>query len=172
MILNTHTQDVRSSEGHHALPTWYTSTLLARRLLHKSTVGRISTTFPLPIITDPIHHYNPADVVSTLAVALPEYIASCHPDGNPTVLGLQLGTTFKNAAHGFNVSLSLNWLYHHASTTDVTLRDLSSSLMALPRAVLIGYLEPYPSPVDPETRLGLERCFPDAHPDASAWLPD
>ncbi|KAH8429318.1 uncharacterized protein LDX57_006985 [Aspergillus melleus] len=170
-VLNTEHQTPKPSWEHHTLPTWYTSTLQARRLLQKSSVGRISTTFPSPIIPDPVHHYNPPGMVSGLPITLPEYVASCHPDGNPTILGLHLGTTFKNAAFGSNVSLSLDWWDHIASDTDVPLRDLSDSRMALPRAVLIGYLEPYPSPVDPETRVGLERCFLDAHPDARAWLP-
>lgn len=172
-VLDTEHQAAQQPRGRHTLPTWYTSTLLARRLLHKSTVGRISTIFPSPITSDPVHHYNPPGMVSGLPVTLPEYIASCHPDGNPTILGLHLGTTFKNAAFGSNVSLSLDWWDHHVSNTDSPLgrRDLSDSRMALPRAVLIGHLEHYPTPVDADTRAGLERCFLDAHPDARAWLP-
>jgi hypothetical protein len=159
----------RSAPAYHTLPSWYTSTLLARRLLHKSTVGTIATVFPDKIVPDPAHHWKPPSSLASLPVALPEYIAACSDSGNPTVLGLDLGTTFKNVAFGSNVSLSIDWWDHLPATKVPGLRG--SSRAALPRAVLMGYMDPYPIPLDTDTRLGLEKCFLAAHPDALAWLP-
>ncbi|CAI7633237.1 unnamed protein product [Penicillium manginii] len=140
----------RSAPAYHTLPSWYTSTLLARRLLHKSTVGTIATVFPDKIVPDPAHHWQPPSSLASLPVALPEYIAACSDSGNPTVLGLDLGTTFKNVAFGSNVSLSIDWWDHLPATKVPGLRG--SSRAALPRAVLMGYMDPYPIPLDTDTR--------------------
>lgn len=44
-----------------------------------------------------------------------EYIADCEDDdlGNPTILAVTIGTTFKNIAAGSNVSLSVQWAPPH-----------------------------------------------------------
>ncbi|THC89005.1 hypothetical protein EYZ11_011546 [Aspergillus tanneri] len=85
-------------------------------------------------------------------------MASCDDTGNPTILAPHLGTTFKNVAAGSNVTLSIDW-WDHLTDTDVSFSGLSPSRMAL-------------SPLDTETRVGLEQCFVDVHPDTRVWLPD
>lgn len=52
-------------------PSWFTTTLLARRLLARSSTGVISTIFPNPL---PPNSHAP-DSVSGLSVPMPEYIA-------------------------------------------------------------------------------------------------
>ncbi|KAF4765363.1 hypothetical protein HAV15_004024 [Penicillium sp. str.  len=150
-------------------PSWFTSTLMARRLLALSPSG------------SPFHppHMPPSDVAG-LSIALREYIADCdgslssdlsHDDnGDPTVLGLRIGTTFKNIAAGSNLSLQLDW-WDHLNEAGPVYPGLPLSPAALPRVTLFGYLENLPSPLPDDAAAALERCFLEPHPDAKVWLP-
>lgn len=127
-------------------PSWFTSTLMARRLLALSPSGVISTNFPESI---PPSAHAPSDVAG-LSIALREYIADCdgslpsdlsHDDnGDPTILGLRIGTTFKNIAAGSNLSLQLDW-WDHLSEAGPVYPGLPLSPAALPRVTLFGYLD-------------------------------
>lgn len=151
-------------------PSWFTATLMARRLLALSTTGVASTVYPNP------HPPNPRSPssVSGLPVPLPEYIAACDKflsghgegEGNPTLLALYVGTTFRNTAAGSNISLSIDWWDHLASTEPIY-PGFPLSAAGLPRATLFGHVEPLATPVPKE----LEECYFAAHPDARAWAP-
>ncbi|KAL1956376.1 hypothetical protein VTO42DRAFT_7359 [Malbranchea cinnamomea] len=155
-----------------SLPSWETTHLLARRLLALSTTGVLSTVFQ--------DDGSSSSDLAGVPVALPDYIADCSNDkdsplssllgpGNPLILALNIGTTFRNAKAGSNVSLSLDWWHHH--TSDNARDELSGSLAGLPRLSLIGTLEPLPVTLPDNIRRSLESCFLAAHPDAVYWLP-
>ncbi|KAJ5887416.1 hypothetical protein N7495_007457 [Penicillium taxi] len=154
-------------------PSWFTSTLMARRLLALSPSGVISTVFP-----DSVSPRTPPSMAG-LPIGLREYIADCEgalPDGlshgengDPTVLGLGIGTTFRNIQAGSNVSLQLDW-WDHLDQAGPVYPGLPLSPAALPRVTLFGYLEPLPSLSD-RAAVQLEKCFLTSHPDAKAWLP-
>ena len=146
-------------------PSWYTSTLLARRLLALSNTATLSSVYPKAEESN----------LSGIPIGLPEYIADCDdkfPDvtggeGNPTILGLRIGTTFRNIAAGSNLSLSVDWWGRDPKNSDV-------SPASLPRLTLLGYLEEIPTPPasSPSSYSELETCFLSAHPDARYWLPN
>ncbi|PLB38605.1 uncharacterized protein BDW47DRAFT_125145 [Aspergillus candidus] len=140
-------------------PTWFESTLLARRLLALSKTGSISSTFPSS------HPH------AGLPITLPEYIADCSDDddGNPTVLALPVSTIVRNAAAGSNLSLSLDWWSHVGSAPPV-FPGFPPSEAGLPRVTLIGYLERLELRTE-EEEDGVRGCFLEKHPDARAWVP-
>ncbi|KAJ5339295.1 FMN-binding split barrel-like protein [Penicillium brevicompactum] len=157
-------------------PSWFTSTLMARRLLALAPSGVISTTFPDSI---PPSAHAPSDVAG-LSIGLREYIADCdgslpkdlsHDDnGDPTILGLRIGTTFKNIASGSNLSLQLDW-WDHLDEAGPVYPGLPLSPAALPRVTLFGYLDNLPFPLPDDAAAALEECFLGPHPDAKVWLP-
>jgi hypothetical protein len=156
-------------------PSWFTSTLMARRLLALSTVGIASTIYPRP----PPSRSHAPPAVAGLSVSLPEYISDCEeslPDGddggkgNPILLGLYVSTTFQNSGAGSNISLSIDW-WDHLKKTSPLYPGFPLSAAGLPRVSLLGYVERFPRQIDNETRQALESCFLASHPDAEAWLP-
>lgn len=163
----THNEEAtnKNKNAQSSYPTWFTTTLLARRLLSLSTTGVFSTIFPETKDSSPL---------SGSPIGLIDYIANCNhkfPDydeatgqGNPTILGLQIGTTYRNIDAGSNLSISIDWWG----------RDTSNrSPASLPRLTLQGYLEKLPTPPSPpSSHSELESCFLAAHPDAKWWLPD
>lgn len=153
-------------------PSWFTSVLLARRLLALSTSGVASTIFPNTL---PPNTRAPASVAGQ-SISLREYVADCDeeitPDqaGNPTLLALKVATTFHNTAAGSNISLSLDW-WDHLNDTKPIYPGFPLSPAGLPRVTLFGYVEPFPDPVPSDTRQALEKCYLRQHPDARVWLP-
>ncbi|KAJ5249234.1 hypothetical protein N7468_000685 [Penicillium chermesinum] len=156
-------------------PSWFTSTLLARRLLALSSSGVVSTTFPDPV---PSSAHAPSSVAG-LPIGLREYTADCNSflpehlsnddNGDPTILALRVATTFKNINAGSNLSLELDW-WDHIDQAGPVYPGLPRSPAALPRVTLFGYLEALP-PLTDEAATRLEQCFLQAHPDAKVWLP-
>ncbi|KAJ5919322.1 hypothetical protein N7466_010265 [Penicillium verhagenii] len=164
-------------------PSWFTSTLLARRLLAKSTSGVISTIFPNPL---PPSSRSPEEIAG-LPIGLREYISDCdaalpshltHNDnGDPTILALRVATTFRNigSSAGSNFSLELDW-WDHLDQAGPVYPGLGLSPAALPRVTLFGYLDTLPELVGADSGSGpdveeLEECFLASHPDARVWLP-
>lgn len=145
------------------IPTIYESTLQARRILHLSKIATVSTVFPLPRTAE----NRPADVAGA-PIGQMEYYANCGPDTfNPTVLGVTITTTMKNAAAGSNVTLSLRYhLPADAPPSDDPWAYLPANL---PRFALVGYVEP----LDAETveKNDVRNCFIRTHPEASIWEP-
>lgn len=156
-------------------PSWFTSTLMARRLLARSSSGVISTNFPDPI---PPSAHAPSSVAG-FPIGLREYTADCNSflpehlanedNGDPTILALRVATTFKNIQAGSNVSLELDW-WDHIDQAGPVYPGLPLSPAALPRVTLIGYLDTLP-PLSEESSARLEQCFVETHPDAKVWLP-
>ncbi|KAJ5724302.1 FMN-binding split barrel-like protein [Penicillium malachiteum] len=156
-------------------PSWFESTLMARRLLAKSSSGVISTVFPNPL---PPSARSPSSVAG-LPIGLREYIADCdgalpsaltHSDnGDPTILALRVATTFRNIGTASNFSLELDW-WDHIDQAGPIYPGLPLSPAALPRVTLFGYLDPLPGLSDYNT-AELEQCFLKSHPDAKVWLP-
>jgi hypothetical protein len=126
-----------------------------------------------------------------------EYIADCEADGrgNPTILAVSIGTTFKNAAAGSNVSLAVQWTPPHPPAKRIKSHAgsrwwswlsylglavdedkhnhpiaLPYSAANLPRFSLLGHLESIPGGED-DRDSELARCFVALHPDAKYWLP-
>jgi hypothetical protein len=126
-----------------------------------------------------------------------DYVADCEDEGNPTILEIKIGTTFRNIRGGSNVTASMRWSPPYAPAKRISLlsrlaayvpflnaggspydqpADQATSPDAvpysaanLPRFSLFGYLEPIDaSPVD---ALKLATCFTSKHRDAKYWLP-
>lgn len=159
-------------------PSWFTSVLMARRLLALSTSGVASTIFPDSL---PPNGHVPSSVAGH-SISLREYIADCDEalpstydyanggDGNPTLLALKIATTFRNTAAGSNISLSLDW-WDHLNDTEPIYPRFPLSPAGLPRVTLFGYVEPFPEPIPEDVEKSLESCYLRAHPDAEVWLP-
>lgn len=176
------------------VPTSAESAVLARRLLALTPYGTISTVYPDDKDKEGNALENRPTGLGGVPVGLPEYLADCEGDsGNPTLLALTIATTFRNAAAGSNISLSLQWdpphepahrlsvlekaqkmVGWHAQDDDDEARRLEEprsarSVADLPRFSLLGYLEPITGQNAPTSPLAL--CFVKAHPDARWWLP-
>ncbi|GKZ24358.1 hypothetical protein AbraIFM66951_011139 [Aspergillus brasiliensis] len=162
-------------------PSWFTSTLLARRLLALSRTGTASTIFPSPL---PPNSHTPPSLAGH-STSQTEYLADCDPylpsssslksdseeqQGNPTFLALHVATTFRNTAAGSNISLSLDW-WDHINDTSPVWPGFPLSEAGLPRVTLFGYVEPFETPVSETVDSALRKCFLEKHPDAEAWLP-
>ena len=168
-------QDPPDDEGVFSRPSWFTSTLMARRLLALSPSGVVATIFPNPI---PPSARAPATVAG-FPIGLREYIADCNSElpndlfhgdnGDPTLLALRVATTFKNIGAGSNLSLELDW-WDHVGEAGPVYPGLPLSPAALPRVTLFGYLETLSETPD-RTLASLETCFLKSHPDAKVWLP-
>ncbi|KAJ5699126.1 hypothetical protein N7462_001131 [Penicillium macrosclerotiorum] len=168
-------EDVDAETDTWGRPSWFTSALMARRLLALSPSGVISTVFPDTI---PPSSRTPSSVAG-LPIGLREYIADCdgtlptdlsHGDnGDPTILALRVATTFKNIGAGSNLSLELDW-WDHLVEAGPVYPGLPPSPAALPRITLFGYLDTIPE-LSTSATARLENCFLKSHPDAKVWLP-
>ncbi|KAE8144306.1 pyridoxamine 5'-phosphate oxidase-domain-containing protein [Aspergillus avenaceus] len=167
-----HTENAEAQRA----PSWFTSTLMARRLLALSTTGVASTIFP----QDPPENARTPPEVAGQSISLKEYISDCDAalpadiseggNGDPTFLALHVATTFRNTAAGSNISLSLDW-WDHLNDTEPLFPGFPLSPAGLPRVTLFGHIEEFPAPLSRETESALQACYLDAHPDARVWLP-
>jgi hypothetical protein len=154
------------------IPSSYESAIMARRILHLTTTGTLSTNFP-----DSKTRENRPYGLQGMPIGLMDYIADCESTGNPTILAIDIATSFKNVAAGSNISLSLQWTPPHApssrirsyTTSKSKPKPLPYSPANLPRFSLIGYLEKIEKDLVEELKLG--ECFTNVHPDAKYWLP-
>jgi len=175
-----------SQPGAERIPTAYESAVLARRILALTPLGTISTVFPTSASSsagDAAPQEKRPAGLGGAPIGLMEYIADCEPNGNPTVLAIQIATSFKNARAGSNVSLALDWKPPYPPSKRIgaaaasswfgdwwwaTAKDpLPYSAANLPRFSLQGYLEP----IDESKADAVAECFVRAHPDARYWLP-
>lgn len=164
-------------EAHASLhyPTVHESTVMARRILHLSTLGNLVTSFPAtnPSSNEDIHSQeNRPPGVENNPIGLMEYYADCEANGNPTFLAIGLATPYKNYQAGSNISLSVRW-WPKQSLTYAAQGDedipTPHTPAALPRFSLHGYLETI-STKDLATKL-VPACFLRAHPDSILWQP-
>jgi hypothetical protein len=163
----------------YKIPTSYESAILARRILHLTPLGTLSTVFPSPRHAGAnVVERRPSGLAGT-PIGLMDYIADCEETGNPTILAINIATSFKNVAAGSNISLSLQWTPPHPPKSRIeSWFSLSSSkdkdplpysAANLPRFSLLGYLEKIPQ--DEVQALELGKCFTGIHRDAKYWLP-
>jgi hypothetical protein len=166
-----------TSTSEFKIPTSYESAILARRILHLTPLGTLSTIFPS------YHHAfsQPSPSISSLErrpaglegmpIGLMDYIADCESTGDPTILAINIATSFKNVASGSNISLSINWTPPYPPKTRIksAKNTFKYSAANLPRFSLLGYLEKI-SPEEVEAK-DIGSCFTKVHQDAKYWLP-
>jgi hypothetical protein len=149
----------------YRIPTVHESAVQARRILHLSKIGTLSTVFPSSSHSSPHAEENRPSSVSGSPIGLMDYFGDCTPSfhpGDPTILAISIATSFKNVASGSNITLSLRWVPPNPPS-----RPYSAA--ALPRFSLVGYLEDLSDAELEED--GVLPCFLSKHGDARAWLP-
>lgn len=176
----------------HRIPTSYESAVMGRRILALTKLATFSTVFP----EAKANSRRPSGL-DGVPVGLMDYIADCEDEGNPTVLAMRIGTTFRNVAAGSNMTVSLQWMppyapakrislmsrlsayipflgaespYHRATDQSDKIPDtVPYSAANLPRFSLIGYLEKMDQ--NDETSKKMASCYTAKHSDAKYWLP-
>lgn len=152
-----------SSLAHRRIPSVRESAIQARRILHLENIATLSTIFP-PAST---LERRPSDVAAT-PFGMMEYYATCDPHPyNPTILGVTIATTMKNAAAGSNVTLSLR--YHLPPVVPPTDDPWAYLPANLPRFSLVGYIEKLSN--EEVKEHGIRDCFIASHSDAEIWAP-
>jgi hypothetical protein len=110
-----------SSRHGYRIPTSYESAVMARRILHLTSYGQLTSTYPYldarasssspssSSLSPDAAGWWPAHLAGA-PVTLMEYIADCEPDsGNPTLLAVDIATPYVNYRAGSNISLSFQW---------------------------------------------------------------
>lgn len=174
------------------IPTSYESAVMGRRILALTKLATFSTVFP----EAKAQGRRPAGLEG-VPIGLMDYIADCEDQGNPTILALSIGTTFRNVKAGSNITVSLQWAPPYPPTKRISFlsrlsayipfmgtqttyqRGLTSndgapdtvpySAANLPRFSLVGYLEKIEG--DAAASKELASCYTAKHPDAKYWLP-
>ena len=100
-----------------------------------------------------------------------DYIADCESTGDPTILAINIATSFKNVASGSNISLAISWTppYPPKSRIQSAKNSFEYSAANLPRFSLLGYLEKISS--EEVEAKDISDCFVNVHKDAKYWLP-
>ncbi|KAI1648745.1 pyridoxamine 5'-phosphate oxidase-domain-containing protein [Daldinia loculata] len=164
-----------ASESNYRIPTSYESAVLGRRILALTPLGTLATVFP-----DSSRGRQP-DGLGGVPLGLMEYVADCEEEGNPTILAIKIGTTFRNVDSGSNISLAQEWtppyppdkrikstFFDWLFGRDADTKDrVPYSAVNLPRYSLLGYIEK----IDSADAKALSSCFVDTHPDSKYWLP-
>ena len=146
-----------------SIPSVHESAVQARRILYLQNIATLSSIFP----SESTLEHRPNDVSNT-PIGLMEYYASCGPNVyDPTILGVTIATTFKNAASGSNVTLSLR--YHLPSDAPPSDDPWAYLPANLPRFSLIGYVEKLSQ--EEVEEYGIRDCFIKTHPEATIWEP-
>ncbi|KAK1053193.1 hypothetical protein LTR12_003784 [Friedmanniomyces endolithicus] len=188
--------DPAQHNADYHIPTIRESTIMARRIMHLSSLGTLVTTFPhptnsQPILTsdndaDEVHAYeNRPEEMAGSPIGLMEYYADCEPAaGNPTLLAINIATPYRNYAAGSNISLQIRWWPTQSNSYELSTsafpdlevddgdeEDIPTphTPAALPRFSLHGRLEPIPVK-DLAVNL-IPACFMHAHPDSLLWQP-
>lgn len=190
---------VGTDSGIKRIPTSYESAVMGRRILGLTKLATFSTVFPAATNGKDVvdaQFSRPAEL-DGLPIGLMDYIADCEDEGNPTILAMRIGTTFRNVKAGSNITVSLQWTPPYAPSKRISFmsrltaylpfiggqgpynRPLYSgndtpdtvpySAANLPRFSLMGYLENVNA--DEQTSKKLATCYTDKHQDAKYWLP-
>ncbi|KAK5129076.1 hypothetical protein LTR85_000409 [Meristemomyces frigidus] len=183
---------VQDEEEAYHIPSIHESTVMARRIMHLSSISTLITTFPdlsdsdtqqssMALLSDDqqltAFENRPPEMAGS-PIGLMEYYADCEPEsGNPTVLAINIATPYRNHAAGSNISMHVRWwpvqtnTYASFSDHDDEEEDIPTphTPAALPRFSLHGYLEPIPA-LD-LAKLVVPACFMRAHPDSVLWQP-
>jgi len=164
----------------HRIPSIRESTVMARRILHLSSLGTLVTSFPDPSDTDLETLENRPAGMANNPIGLMEYYADCEGTGNPTVLAIDIATPYKNYQQGSNISLAVRWWpkqtmsyaqLQREDDDDDDDEDIPTphTPAALPRFSLHGYLEPITS--SSSDVASITSCFLATHPDSILWQP-
>jgi len=154
------------------IPTTRESAVQARRILHLSSIATLSTNYPHHAsaswsLDDSASSTPPLDIAGA-PIGLMDYYVSCAPRPyDPTILAVNIATSFRNTASGSNITLSLRW--HPPSSTPPSDDLYLYSPANMPRFSLLGYMERIPQ--DEVENAQVETCFLDKHPDAELWIP-
>ena len=153
--------------GAHPVPSVHESTIQARRILQLNNIATFSTVFPPSSDTVSPRENRPTDVAAA-PIGLMEYYAQCGPEPyNPTILGVTIASTMRNAAAGSNATLSLRY---RPPPNAAPVSDPWAYFPAnLPRFALVGYLEKLSNETVQEQ--GIKDCFLKTHPEAAIWQP-
>lgn len=200
ILINPDPHSSSSSSSAVRIPTSYESAILARRILALTPLATLSTVFPTSYSAPTedadglphsilLEHRPPG--LGGMPIGLMDYIADCEqPGGDPTILAINIATSFKNVAAGSNMSISVNWSPPYPPSKRIEFTDMFDwvsdwfgrdqkprkhdpvpySAANLPRYSLLGYLEPITVNSAEEARE-LQSCFLKSHPDARYWLP-
>ncbi|KAI9647757.1 hypothetical protein NHQ30_004145 [Ciborinia camelliae] len=159
-----------SYESTKRIPTSRESAILARRILHLTPLGTLSSIFPN---TSSSSLENRPSNLQNIPIGLMDYIADCEPaTNNPTILAISIATTFKNAISNPNISLSLAWTPPYPPKSRISSEKpdpFAYSAANQPRFSILGYLEPITT--SSAEKEELRKCFVNTHPDAKYWLP-
>lgn len=171
------------------IPTPYESAVQARRILALTPLGTLSTVFPEKSSSSAqtadgvAGQENRPSGLGGMPIGLMDYVADCEDQGNPTILAINIATSFKNVRAGSNISLAMQWSppYPPDKRIKSTLPSWLAGLIGreagrskepvpysaanLPRFSLLGYLEKIEASAD------VASCFVKTHPDAKYWLP-
>ncbi|KAM3434212.1 hypothetical protein MY4824_005551 [Beauveria thailandica] len=115
-----------SVAAEHNIPSSYESAVMGRRILGLTKLATFSTVYPSE--SKSTRRSTVADHgVEGLPIGLVDYVADCEDVGNPTVLELKIGTTFRNVQAGSNLTVSMRWTppYPPAKRIGVAKRALS-----------------------------------------------
>jgi Pyridoxamine 5'-phosphate oxidase len=167
------------------IPTSAESAVMGRRVLAKGKFGTLATVFP----EEASSQENRPPGMGGVPIGLMDYVADCEDTGNPTLLAIQIATSFKNIRAGSNLSLSMRWNPPYnpakrigfASALDFFVgfrwrRALAEpdptpySAANLPRFSLFGYAE-WIAPGEAGKHAALRACFAEKHADAKYWMP-
>lgn len=181
------------------IPSSYESAVMGRRILALSKLATLSTVFPDTHSNDVDSLERRPGGLDGVPIGLMDYVADCEDEGNPTILAINIATSFKNVRDGSNITLSMRWtppyppskrmgsffsrlsaympFLSHGSPYDRSDADeqldtpdtVPYSAANLPRFSLLGYLEPIKP--DPVSSVKLAACFTSKHRDAKYWLP-
>ncbi|KAH8662172.1 pyridoxamine 5'-phosphate oxidase-domain-containing protein [Xylariales sp. PMI_506] len=162
------------------IPTPYESAVQGRRILALTPLGTLSTVFPSSSSKDVSGQENRPSGLDGIPIGLVDYVADCEDSGNPTILAINIATSFKNVADGSNISLALQWAPPYPPDKRIKSTFFSRffgredkkepvpySAANLPRFSIIGYLEK----MDEASAGAVSSCFVDTHPDSKYWLP-
>lgn len=185
------------------IPTSYESAVMGRRILGLSKLATFSTVFPESSSSRGSGHHHDSqalerrpDDLGGVPIGLMDYIADCEDDGNPTILAINIGTSFKNVRAGSNITLSLRWTPPYPPAKRISFYSRLSAYIPflsrdcpyntapehpeipdtvpysaanLPRFSLVGYLEKIDASESAATDLAV--CYTKKHRDARYWLP-
>jgi hypothetical protein len=162
------------------MPSIHESTVMARRILQLSSEGTLVTVFPDDSATNTADDAdlgileNRPPGMGGSPIGLMEYYADCENNGNPTLLGIDIATPFRNYKAGSNISLAIRWWptqthIYSSFDDDDDFIPTPHTPAALPRFSLHGHLEP----IDTEDirNIAVPVCFLAKHPDAAIWQP-
>lgn len=189
-------------QGHYRegfkIPTIHESAVMGRRILALTKLGTLSTIIPQASDQDANSREAYPAGIAGQPIGLMDYVADCEDEGNPTILAVKIGTSFRNVRAGSNITLSMRWTPPYAPANRMSLKSRLSAYMQkrflggeypynsplehqdipdtvpysaanLPRFSLFGYLETIHTDDQSSTRLAT--CYTAKHHDALHWLP-